>query len=395
MNDARAWRLCEGSCLVHHSHIGEIRGERFVMKLLRYTLTALVLSSSVALAGCGGDPEPATPPAEEIAQEDVVDLGDLITQDPDAAAAAEMIGDPATLLAEGRRQGDKARMDVAAVLSFVKDLAAGEPEMRGNNAEGQRFARWSKTVAGKDASLVVARMAPGRFRYLVALDNADGTHTPLLTGIFVKKGPRTGGGRLHVNLTNVSDAFNAPGADGAIHFWFANHRGDKRGRRILYHNVVRRDDPDKRVVNFGADLVRVVGVGGRFRSVGIGDFIPALPGAEATGLRILWKAGEGGRGAAAIASLGAMPQLLGTAGECWDKDGLRTAYEDDNPNNDAMNPNEGDLTMCAGFAREMPPAEGEVNENGLDADPELDALLDESGANAIDAAEADRVDDGT
>src|SRR5262245_34390419 len=122
MNDARAWRPCEGSWFVHHSHIGEIRGERFVMKLLRYTLAALVLSSSVALAGCGGDPEPGSPPVEEIAQEDVVDLGDLITQDPDLAAAAEMIGDPATLLAEGRRQGEKARMDVAAVLGFVKDL---------------------------------------------------------------------------------------------------------------------------------------------------------------------------------------------------------------------------------------------------------------------------------
>ncbi|MBK9266944.1 MAG: hypothetical protein IPM54_45115 [Polyangiaceae bacterium] len=362
------------------------------MKLLQNTLAALVLSLPLALVGCGGNPEPA-PAGEEITQDDVVDLGDLITQDPDAAAAAEMIGDPATLLAEGRRQGDKARMDVAAVLGFVKELAAGEPSRKGARPDGTAFAEWEKTIQGKDATLVVGRMAAGRFRYLVALRNADNTRTPLLTGIFVKKGPRTGGGRLHVNLTNLSDAFNAPGADGSIHFWFANHRGDKRGRRIAYHNVVRRDDPDKRVVNFGADLVRLVGVGGRFRSVGIGDFIPSLPGPEATGLRILWKRDEGGRGAAAVASLGAMKQLLGTAHECWDKDGLRTAYEDDNPNNDAMNPNEGDVAMCAGFAREQPPDEADVGENGMDVDPELDALLEESGAMDIDAAEADRVDD--
>jgi hypothetical protein len=70
--------------------------ETFLMRLLRSTLATLVLSSSLALAGCGGEPEPA-PVVEEIAQDDVVDLGDLITQDPDAAAAAEMIGDPATL----------------------------------------------------------------------------------------------------------------------------------------------------------------------------------------------------------------------------------------------------------------------------------------------------------
>ena len=361
------------------------------MKLLRYTLATLVLSSSMALAACGGEPEPS-PAADEIAQEDVVELGDLITQDQDAASAAEMIGDPATLLAEGKKQGEKARMDVASVLSFVKQLAADGPVKKGAKADGKAFALWKKTISGKDTSLLLLRVEPGRFRYLVALDNADGTHTPLLTGVFVKKGPGTGGGRFHVNLTNVSDAFNAPNADGSIHFMFANHKGDKRGRRIAYKNVVRRDDPDKRVINYGADLVRLVGVGGRFRSVGVGDYIPALMGPEAMGLRILWKAGEGGRGTAAVASL-ATKQIIGTAHECWDKDGLRSAYEDDNASNDAMNPNEGDLTMCAGFAKEPPPDQGNVNEGGMDADPELDALLQESGAKDITEAEAEMVDD--
>jgi len=145
----------------------------------------------------------------------------------------------------------------------------------------------------------------------VGVKNGDGTRTPLLTGIFVKKGPGTGGGRFHVNLTNVSDAFNSPAADGSIHFWFANHKGDKRGRRIAYRNVVRRDDPNKQVVNYGADLVRLVGVGGRFRSVGVGDFIPSLPGSEAMGLRVLWKGGEGGRGTAHVPSFGTRKICLG------------------------------------------------------------------------------------
>lgn len=361
------------------------------MKLLRSTLAMLVISSSMVLGGCGGDPEPAGPAAEEISQEDVVDLGDLITQDKDAAAAAEVIGDPASLLKEAKRQGENARMDVAAVLDFIKQLTADAPASKGARADGKAFALWKKQIAGKDCSLLLVRMEPGRFRYLVAADKADGTRTPLLTGIFVKKGPHTGGGRFHVNLTNVSDTFNAPGADGAVHFWFANHKGDLRGRRIAYSNVVRRDDPDMRKLNYGADLVRLVGVGGRFRSVGIGDFLTTVPGAEAVGLRVLWKAGEGGRGAAAVASLGTK-MLLGTAHECWDKAGLRTAYEDDNPNNDATNPNEGDLTMCAGFAKEPPPDSGAVNESGVDNDPELDALLQESGAMDISAADADVVD---
>lgn len=364
------------------------------MKLLRYTLAALVLSSSVALAGCGGDPEPA-PAVEEVTQDDVVDLGDLIAKDMDPAAAAEMVGDPATMLAEARSQGEKARTDVARVLGFVRELGTGAPTNKGVRADGTPFAQWVKEIQGKTTHLVVGRMAPDRFRYLVAVEGADAKPVPLLTGIFVKKGPRSGGGRLHVDLTAISDAYGIQPADGAadgsIHFWFANHKGDARGRRIAYRNVVRRDDPDKRVINYGADLVRLVGVGGRFRSVGIGDLVPEAisPGPEALGLRVLWKRGEGGRGVAVIASL-ASKMVLGTAHECWDKDGLRTAYESDPVS--AMNPNEGDLTMCAGFAREMPPPADRVNENGSDADPELDALLDESGAKDIDEMEASRIE---
>ncbi|MDI1428852.1 hypothetical protein [Polyangium sorediatum] len=364
------------------------------MKWLRYTLSSLVLSSALALAGCGGGSAEPDPDAsvDPIAQDEIVDLGDLIQQDQDAAAAAEMIGDPATLLAEGQKQGDKARGDVAAVLSFIKEAAQGEPTRKGATADGRAYAQWVKTIQSVEITFSVVRTTQDRLRYLVQGKAADGAKKALLTGIFVKKGPKTGGGRFHVNLTNVSDLYNAPGADGSVHFWFANHKGDKRGRRIAYINVVRRDDPQMQKVNYGADLVRLVGVGGRFRAVGVGDAIPDLPGQEAIGLRILWKAGEGGRAAAAVASLGPNPKLLGTAHECWDKDGLRTAYKDDNPNNDAMNPDEGTVEMCAGFAEEAPPDQADVSADGLDADPELDALLEESGSMDIDAAEADAAD---
>ena len=365
------------------------------MKWLRFTLSSLVLSSALVVAGCGGggNPEPDFT-ADPIADEEIVDLGDLITPDPDAAAAAEVIGDAATMLAEGKKQGEKVRSDVAAVLQFIKEAAQGEPTKKGVTAKGNAYAQWVKPIQGVEITFSAVRVTQDRLRYLVQGKASDGTKKGLLTGIFVKKGPKTGGGRFHVNLTSVSDLYGAPGADGSVHFWFANHKGDKRGRRIAYVDVVRRDDPAMQKVNYGADLVRLVGVGGRFRSVGVGDVIPALPGPEAIGMRILWKAGEGGRAAAAVASIGADPQLLGTAHECWDKDGLRTAYEDDNPTNDAMNPNEGDLSMCAGFSKEAPPDEGDVNENGQDADPELDALLDESGAMDIDAADADTADIG-
>ncbi|HRI63603.1 MAG TPA: hypothetical protein PK156_05180 [Polyangium sp.] len=360
------------------------------MKTLRYALATLALSASIAVVGCGGDPD-SNSAGDEITQEDVVDLGDLIIQDNDATAAATVIGEPATLLAEGQRQGEKARADVAAVLGFVRQLATGGPTRKGTRADGKAFAFWNKQIVGKSVSLLLLRVEDRRLRYLVVLDNADGTHTPLMTGIFVKKGPGTGGGRFHVNLTNVSNAFGAPNADGEIHFWFANHTGDKRGRRIVYRNVVRRDDAEKRVRNYGADLVRLVNVGGRFRSISIDDFVGTPQGNEAMGMRMLWKAGVGGRGSAAVVSLGTK-QLLGTAHECWDANGLRSAYKDDDPSNGMTDPDEGEVTMCAGFADEPPPDTGNVSENGMDADPELDALLQESGAMDISESDANMVD---
>lgn len=362
------------------------------MKLLRPTLAGLVFSCTVALVACGGN-DANNEPSDEISDADIVELGDLLQQDPDAAAAAEMVGDPATLLAEGKRQAEVARKDVAAVFDFIKQATAGAPTAKGM-AGGRAWARWVKDIAGTEIRFSAVRVADNRLRYLVQGKAADGTHKPLLTGIFVKKGEKRGGGRFHVNLTNVSDLYGAPGADGSVHFVFANHKDEMRGRRILYLDVTRRDDPMTPAANFAADLVRLTGQGGRFRSVGVGDLIKDLPGNEAFALRVLWKRDEGGRADAAMASLvmPTSPTLLGTAHECWDADGLRTAYTDDYAGNDATNPNEGDVSSCAGFPKEDVPGSA-ASLNGSDPDPELEALLDDSGASDVTEDEASMAED--
>jgi hypothetical protein len=137
-----------------------------------------------------------------------------------------------------------------------------------------------------------------------------------------------------------------------------------------------------------------VGVGGRFRSRGIVDALPSLPGNELFGLRAVWKTGEGGRGDAAMASLQdpSSPMPLGKAHECWDADGLRTAYMDTYAGNDLEDPNEGDATSCFGFAEEDVP-DSAARPDGTDADPELDELLTESGSAGIDEADADLVEE--
>jgi len=365
------------------------------MNHLRPTLAGIVFACTVALAACGGnDTDNNNEPQDEITDADIVDLGDLVQLAPDPAAAAEMVGDPATILAESKRQAETARGDVAAVFDFIKQAAEGAPAAKGVTPGGKAWARWVKDIAGSEIRLSVARMTDNRLRYLVQGKAADGTYKPLLTGVFVKKAEKRGGGRFHVNLSNVSDIYQVPGADGTLHFVFANHKDEIRGRRIAYLNVTRRDDPMAPAANFGADLVRITGKGGRFRSVGVGDLIKAAPGNEVFALRVQWNRDEGGRGAAAMASIAnpQTPLLLGTAHECWDAEGLRTAYMDDYAANDATNPNEGDVSMCAGFAKEDVP-ESAATLNGSDPDSELDALLEDSGASDVTEAEASMAED--
>jgi hypothetical protein len=358
------------------------------MKLVRSLAMCTALACSLALAGCSsGAPEEG----DEITSDDVVDLGDLITQDPDAAAAAAQIGDPATLLAEGRREAGIARGDVGAVFDFLRKAAEGEPTRRGVNPRPN--AVWERNVGGTDVRLTVVRVLRERVRYLLEAKKSDGTYLPLLTGIFIRGRERAGGGRFHVDLSAVSDIYGAPNADGSLHFMFANLRGDKRGRRIAYRDVTRRDDASIPAANFSADLVRIVGEGGRFRSVGVADALPEVPGNELFALRLRWRAGLGGRGDAIFSSLAdpQNPTVLGKAHECWDKDGLRTAYTDDYAANDAENPNEGDTATCHELAQEDVPVDV-ARPDGEDADPELDALLDEAGALGLTEADAEVIE---
>src|SRR5688572_19786895 len=102
------------------------------MKLIRSIAISIALASSLALAGCsGGDPS-----EDGIGEADIVDLGDLITDEADAAAAAAQIGDPATLRAEARRQAGIAREDVGAVFKFLREAAAGQPSHKGATPNG-------------------------------------------------------------------------------------------------------------------------------------------------------------------------------------------------------------------------------------------------------------------
>jgi hypothetical protein len=360
------------------------------MKLIRSFALCAFVASSIGAFGCSSEGSDA----DAITDEDIVDLGDLVTADSDKAAAAEQIGDPATLLAEAKREAEVARGDVAAVFDFLRQAAEGEPTKRGKTPRGAAYAQWVKTIEGVEVRATLIRVTAGRLRYLLQGKKADGTHVPLLTGIFLKRASKAGGGRFHVNLTNVSDLFTVPEADGSLHFWFANGAADKRGRRIHYKNVTRRDDPSAPPVSFGADLVRIVGQGGRFRSVGVTDAVPNVAGDELFALRVRWKAGEGGRGDALLVNVAdpKAPVVLGDAHECWDKDGLRTAYLDSYADNDAEDPNEGDTASCSGLDSESVP-ESEATMDGVDADPELDALLDESGASEISEVEADLVEE--
>src|SRR5207302_8732308 len=79
--------------------------------------------------------------------------------------------------------------------------------------------------------------------------------------------------------------------------------------------------------SFAADLVRLVGVGGRFRSIYAADFVPQAAGEEALGMRVAWKAGAGGRADVVIASQANGGSILAVAHEGRDKNGVRSAYK--------------------------------------------------------------------
>lgn len=332
---------------------------------------------------------------EAVSADDIIDLGDLAVADTDASAVAAQLGDPATLRQLALDQGEQVRGDVVAVLRHLRDAGEGAPDVTGTNALGQPYGQWDSVVDGVNVRLIAIRTAENRVRYVLQGEQADATYLPLMTGVFVKSGPRKGGARFHLSLTRTSDTFEQPNTDGSLHVLIANHSDTLRARRVRYRNVVDRAEPDAPPKNFSADLLRQVGVGGRYRSAAFADFAPEIAGQELVALRAAWKIGVGGRADVLVASLGEPGPsdnvLVGRGHECWDAAGLRTAYADTIAANDATDPNEGDATSCAGLAQ-SDPEPAVADPDGTDADAEVDELLEESGANDVTEDEANEED---
>ncbi|HEY4220883.1 MAG TPA: hypothetical protein VGO62_06060 [Myxococcota bacterium] len=329
---------------------------------------------------------------DAVTKDDTPDLSDLINKDDGGAAAAGQVGEPATLLAMAQDQGETVRSNVASVLQFVHDATANDPTVQGKNVLNQPFARWDiHGDLGLSLHVFAIRTEPDRVRIIVQGEK-DALSLPLMTGVFVKKAPRVGGGRFDLSFTNISQIFDAPGqgTDGSLHFLFANVRPDLHGRRVAYIDVIDHAKGQTEPQSFVADLVRLVGVGGRFRSIYAADIAPQLPGFEAVGMRVAWLKGLGGRADAVIATQANGGQILAISHECWDNDGLRTAYQDSVAGNDSdanAGPDSGDVAHCNNLDDSTVDSAA-VQNNTTDTDPDLDSALDDAGATGVTDDEA-------
>lgn len=353
-------------------------------------LGSLGATIALGLASCASeDTATQTASGEQVTKDDVVQVDDLVVSEKDNAGAGS-IGQPATLLGLAKQEAKVSRDAVATVFDLIKEIAQDKaPTSTGTTKAGLHYGLWTQEKAGVNLKFWVIRTAANRLRYLMTGSKAAGPQRFLLTGVFIKAAPHVGGGRLHVSLTNATELFGAPGKTGSMHVWFANHKKDVRGRRIAFVNVNDAKNPGL-PVNVVADAVYWPGVAGQMRTVAVEDFSAKLPGNEALAMRVRYKVGAGGRADAVMASLaGGKPTKLGEAHECWDKDGNRTGYlsAPEDPNNKT----EGTVTKCIDWAQDSVP-DGAAAADGKDPDPDLDALLKDSGAAAIDVSEADSQD---
>jgi len=354
--------------------------------LFRAVAAAAVLVAAVP--ACKSDADPSAAAGQEVGQDDVFNTDDLVLADAGGAGAGK-IGEAAVLLGVAKKSVDQSRSHVRTVVDVIKEIAEGKkPTATGVTVVGKfKYGKWTGTKAGVNLTLWVIRTAENRLRYVVVGTKGADTKV-LLTGVFIKKAPRVGGGRLHVSLANVSALFGAPNKAGSMHVWFANHRADVRGRRIAYLGVKDLTKADDVPANFALDAIYKPGVGGRLRQISLDDHDPAEKGLEIFALRVLWKHAVGGRADAVYANLAAgKVTKLADVHECWGPSGLRTAFKASKP--DPNNANEGDTSKCFDIAEETPP-DAAASADGKDPDPELDALLTEAGAAGIDQADADK-----
>jgi len=354
----------------------------------RFLVCLFVPALALAAWACSSDSGTAAT-STPVTKADIVDVDELTIEGSDAASPIK-VGDPAALLGLAKVEGKQSIATVKAVLAHIKDIAKGKDPVRsGKTAAGQDFGVWEAKKGTATVKLVIIRMTEKRLRYLLFAKKDDtSAFKALMTGVFVKWAPNAGAGRFHLSLTNTSDTMPGLDVDGSIHFYFATHKADLKGRRLVYKNVIKRNDKDGVPANFAMDVLHKVGVGGRIRTFAIGDIQTKLDGIELFAMRVLWKNGLGGRADGVLAHVKPLPvAVLAHVHECWDKDGKRTAYKDDVTLNDKDDPDEGDVTKCVELAQEEVP-DGSAKPDGTDPDPELDALLNEGEATAIDEAAA-------
>ena len=318
---------------------------------------------------------------------DIADVSMLVSESDDSTGAGQL-GQPAELLTLARMELKRAGDVPNAVLRYLAEARtkaqASAPVRSGRAKFGPKYAVWEFSKDGVDVRLSAVRINERRIRYMLSLRRDAASYVPVLTGIFVKSAERQGG-RFHLDLSRATQAMGiADGYSGSVHFSFASRGDEALFRRVIYRNVRFGLEPaEVPARNYGVDLVRKFGVGGRARFVGIGDYVSASAGQEIAAMRVLWKTGAGGRADAVIAPLagGAASHIS----ECWDKEGLRTGYADDITGNEATNKNEGEVTQCVQFARDVPP-DATASASADDADPDVSAALAEAGA---DISEAD------
>jgi hypothetical protein len=347
--------------------------------LLLLLLTGLLFScddpqNEPEITGAQGSPS----------KEDIVDVTDLLVGDTSGAGAA-VIGDPAELLGAARKESTEGLARLRAVLQRLQGVAAGrDPERRGL-ASSRPYGVWSGTVDGVEVRHTVTVLAPDRMRYLMQARKAgdQGSFRPILTGIFLKKSPTKGGGRLHMNLTNLSDLGGAS-ADGQLQLWWANDRPGTTARRLLYRGVKDRSGPYPDARNYGTDYLREAGVRGVYRALVVGDLVPKLAGNEALALRMSWTPGQGGRADTLL--VGGQSNATVRSSECWDSEGKRTAHRNDAAFDDAENPDEGDVSSCWGYPQQKAP-DAPVYE-AVDTAPEVEEALSAVGATTVPEADA-------
>ena len=358
-------------------------------------------SSSSSSSGGGSSSGGSTAPGAS----DIVNVDELTLEDDDNAAGAAQVGDPARLLALSKQEARRASGDARAVFSMIRDVTQNvSPTRTGTTQAGLAYALWKKEAGGKTTSLVVIKVTENRFRYILAgREGTSGTFTRVLTGIFVKRGENKGAGRFHLDLTNSNELYDRPDRVGKVHFFFANFRDDVKVRRVVNRGVRPASDLTAPPRNYSMDVVFKPGRGGRVRTAVLGDIAP-VPGVEAMGLRVLWRHANpdagvlgGGRADGLLSHVLPAPRaVIGSFHECWDAEGLRTAYADTFPGNDTANPdagieadpNEGDTTNCFDFPEDSVP-ESATSDDAADTDPELDAVLAEGGGDDVTEADAD------